>query len=61
MFATKTREHDKKLMEQYLEQGIEQGAYGKAVETARKLKSLNIDIKTIAISTGLSEEEINTL
>ena len=43
------------------EEGIRQGAYQKAVETAKVLKSAGIEINMIINSTGLSPEEIEKL
>ena len=41
--------------------GITQGAYQKAVETAKVLKSAGVSINLIIDSTGLSREEIEKL
>ena len=41
--------------------GITQGAYQKAVETAKVLKSAGVSINLIIDSTGLSIEEIEKL
>ena len=41
-----------------IKQGIEQGIEQNKKEIAKKMKLQNIDIKTIAIVTGLTEEEI---
>ena len=41
--------------------GITQGAYQKAVETAKVLKSAGVSINLIVDSTGLSIEEIEKL
>ena len=41
--------------------GITQGAYQKAVETAKVLKSAGVSINLIVDSTGLSVEEIEKL
>ena len=41
--------------------GITQGAYQKAVETARSMKSENMSVSLIAHFTGLSVEEIEKL
>ena len=44
-----------------IEQGIEQGSYQKALETAAAFKRLGLDIAKIAEGTGLSLKEIETL
>ena len=41
--------------------GITQGAYQKAVETAKSMKSENMSVSLIAHFTGLSVEEIEKL
>ena len=41
--------------------GITQGAYQKAVETARKFLSMGLSIEQVANGTGLSVEEIEKL
>ena len=41
--------------------GITQGAYQKAIETARSMKSENMSVSLIAHFTGLSVEEIEKL
>ena len=41
--------------------GITQGAYQKAVETARKFLSMGLSIEQVANGTGLSIEEIEKL
>lgn len=41
--------------------GLSQGAYQKAVETAKSMKIENMPISMIAHFTGLSVEEIETL
>ena len=43
------------------ERGISLGAYQKAVETAKVLKSAGVSINLIVDSTGLSVEEIEKL
>ena len=45
-------------IEQGIKQGIEQGIEQNKNDIAKKMKLQNIDIKTIAIVTGLTEEEI---
>jgi predicted transposase/invertase (TIGR01784 family) len=44
-------------LEQGIEQGKEEGAKEKQLEIAKSLLDI-LDIKTIALKTGLSEEEI---
>lgn len=41
-----------------LVQGLSQGRHEKAIETAKILKTANVDISLISKSTGLTEEEI---
>ena len=41
--------------------GITQGAYQKAVETAKKFLSMGISVEQVANGTGLSIEEIEKL
>ena len=41
--------------------GITQGAYQKAVETARNALTMNLSVEQVAILTGLSIEEIEKL
>ena len=43
------------------ERGITQGAYQKAIETAKVLKAANVSLNLIVDSTGLSLEEIEKL
>ena len=43
------------------ERGISLGAYQKAVETAKSMKSENMSVSMIAHFTGLSVEEIEKL
>ena len=43
------------------EQGIEQGEHKKAVKTAKKMLSDGMSSETVAMYTGLSEEEIEKL
>ena len=43
------------------EQGIEQGERNKAIEIAKKLKTMKLDINQIIEATGLSKEEIESL
>ena len=58
-----------KIVEEYgdiraaeaLQQGIQQGAQQKAIETARNFKAKNVDINIIAECTGLSVEEVQKL
>ena len=58
-----------KIVEEYgdiraaeaLQQGIQQGAQQKAIETARNFKAKNVDINIIAECTGLSVEEVHKL
>ena len=44
-----------------LAKGLEKGIYSKAIETAKKLISMNLSIENIAKATGLSKEEIEKL
>ena len=48
-------------LQQGLEQGIEQGKEQRNIEIAKNLKSMNMDIDSIAAATGLSVEEIKKL
>ncbi len=57
---------DNQAAEDYLiriatEKGMEKGMEKRSIEIAKKLLEQKIDIKTISISTGLSEEEIKNL
>ncbi|UTC64732.1 PD-(D/E)XK nuclease family transposase [Treponema sp. OMZ 788] len=55
-------EHDKASWKHVgYQEGIEQGAYQKALETAAAFKKLGIDIDKIAQGTGLSIQEIQAL
>ena len=51
----------KKVRQQGIEQGIERGRKEGRAEVALKLLMLNMDIKTIAEATGLTEEEIEMI
>ena len=42
-------------------QGFQQGAYQKAIETAKNFISMGLSIEQVAQGTGLSIEEINAL
>ncbi|UTC66816.1 Rpn family recombination-promoting nuclease/putative transposase [Treponema sp. OMZ 789] len=44
-----------------IQQGIEQGSYQKAFETAKNLLAMNLPIENIAQATGLSIEEVKAL
>ena len=44
-----------------IEQGISQGSYQKALETAKAFKQFGFDITKIAEGTGLSIEEVEAL
>ena len=44
-----------------LSEGMEKGATGKAMEVARKLKSMGLSVAVIVQATGLTEEQINAL
>ncbi|MBM7835630.1 Rpn family recombination-promoting nuclease/putative transposase [Clostridium sardiniense] len=44
-----------------LEQGLEQGEKNKSIEVAKKALNNGLDIKTVAIITGLSESEVEEL
>ena len=42
-------------------QGISEGSYQKAIETARNLLALGLSIESIAQATGLTEAEVEQL
>ena len=44
-----------------IEQGISQGSYQKALETAKILKQLGDSVKKIIQATGLSQEEVENI
>ena len=44
-----------------IQQGFSDGAYQKAIETARNLFRLGLSIENIAEATGLSEEEVKSI
>ncbi len=46
---------------QGIEQGIEQGKEQKAIEIARNLLGLGVDVDTIVKSSGLTKEQVNAL
>ena len=48
-------------LEEGIKQGIEQGIEQRSIEIAKNLKSMNMDIASIASATGLSIEEIKKL
>jgi predicted transposase/invertase (TIGR01784 family) len=48
-------------LKQGITEGIKQGIKEGKLETARKLKSLGVEINIIVQSTGLTEEEIQKL
>ncbi|MCD8387711.1 MAG: Rpn family recombination-promoting nuclease/putative transposase [Bacteroidales bacterium] len=52
---------ERTLLSERFDQGVEVGELKGKVETARNLKSLGVDIHTIAQATGLTIEEINEL
>ena len=51
----------KEGIEKGMEKGIERGAYAKAIETAKKLLDMGLQLENIAIATGLTKEEIEKL
>ena len=57
MFATKTLEHDKIVLEQGIEQGIEQGLE----ETARRMVDKGFSVNDIADITGLDVKVVERL
>ncbi len=61
MFATRTLEHDKKLMEQYLEQGIERGIERGIEKTAVKMLKENAEISFVSRITGISKKRLMEL
>ncbi|MEM7403537.1 MAG: hypothetical protein AAF310_06015, partial [Myxococcota bacterium] len=44
-----------------LQEGHEQGAKNKAIEIAKALKVAGVDLATIAVASGLSQQEIKAL
>ena len=48
-------------LEEGIKQGLEQGIEQRSIEIAKNLKSMNLDIDSIASATGLSIEEIKKL
>ena len=44
-----------------IEQGISQGSYQKALETAKVLKQLGDSVEKIIQATGLSQEEVESI
>ncbi len=55
-------EHDKASWKHVgYQEGIEQGSYQKALETARLMKQANCELDFIIQMTGLSKEEIEKL
>ena len=48
-------------MQQGIQQGFSDGAYQKAIETARNLFRLGLSIENIAEATGLAKEEIESI
>ena len=52
---------EKKGIEQGLERGIEQGKEQKAIEIARNLLVLGVDVDTIVKSSGLTQEQVKAL
>ena len=57
MFATRTREHDRGIGQQYLEQGIEQGIE----ETARRMQDEGFEEEVISKITGFSQKTLQEL
>jgi len=47
-------------IQQGIQQGFSDGAYQKAIETARNLFRLGLSIENIAEATGLAKEEIES-
>ena len=55
-------EHDKASWKHVgYQEGLDKGAYQKALETAAAFKRMGIDIEKIAEGTGLSKEEVEKL
>ena len=48
-------------IQQGIQQGFSDGAYQKAIETARNLFRLGLSIENIAEATGLTKEEIESI
>ena len=48
-------------IQQGIQQGFSDGAYQKAIETARNLFRLGLSIENIAEATGLAKEEIESI
>ena len=48
-------------IQQGIQQGFSDGAYQKAIETARNLFRLGLSIENIAETTGLAKEEIESI
>ena len=62
LFAKMCDERDEGREEgikQRIEKGREEGAYAKAIETARNCLNLKMPVETIAQVTGLKKEEID--
>ena len=53
--------HDQDIYFKAKNEGIAQGAYEKAIETAKKFLAMGISIEQVAQGTGLSVEAINNL
>ena len=53
--------HDQDIYFKAKNEGITQGAYEKAIETAKKFLAMGISIEQVAQGTGLSVEAINNL
>ncbi len=51
----------KKGLEQGIEKGLEQGAKQEKINIAKKLFDANVDIETIKLTTGLSEEDLKNI
>ena len=47
-----------KGMQEGMEKGLQKGIQEEKIQTARRLKAMNMDVDTIAQATGLSAEEI---
>ena len=48
-------------MSKGLAEGLAEGSLSKALEIARKMKELGVDVSIIVQSSGLSEEQVQTL
>ena len=48
-------------LQQGIEKGREEGSHSKAIETAKKLLDMGLQLENIAIATGLTQDEIKQL